>query len=187
MLKILLYLAAANAVLAIPMMLIWRRDFATRGRTSLFSAVLSGVVMYGYGILTFAVAWVDRGALGPLSPAATYAGAALVIIGAAIIFAGRYAYASRARVFGMLEDKLIEQGVYRWSRNPQYFGYTAMMFGAAFAALSAWALLLAMAFAVMVHIHIVGVEEPHLRRVFGKAYETYCARVARYFGRPKSA
>ncbi len=186
MLNILLILAAIVAVLSIPMMMIWRRDFVRQGRTSPFSAASSAVVMYGHGILLFAVAWVDRGALAPVSPATTYAGAAITFLGAAIIFAGRFAYRSRRRVYGMLEDKLIERGIYRWTRNPQYFGYWMMFMGAALASLSAWALLLAMVFAVIIHIHITWVEEPHLRRVFGEAYAVYCARVARYFGLPRS-
>jgi len=182
---ILLLLAAANAVLAIPMMLLWRRDFARLGHVSPFAAAWSGVVMHGHALITFALAWIDRGSMAAPTAATMIMGGALIVAGAGIIGAGRFAYGSQARVYGLLEDKLIESGIYRWTRNPQYFGYWMMFMGAALAGLSGWALALALAFAPAVHLHITLVEEPHLARTFGNDYRAYCARVARYFGPPR--
>lgn len=187
MLDTLLNLALANGVLALALMLAMRRDYARLGRISPLVAFWSGIVMHGHGILTFAVAWVDRSSASASSPMTIYMGAALAALGAAIIFAGRFAYGSRPRVYGLKEDKLIKHGIYRRIRNPQYFGYWKMFLGAALAALSGWAFLLAMVFALFMHFHITRIEEPHLKRVFGEAYEDYCATVARYFWRSRRA
>lgn len=109
-------------------------------------------------------------------------GGVLTFLGGYIIYLGRKAYVSVACVYGLKEDELIERGIYRYSRNPQYFGYWVMFLGASIAAGSGWALLLAVLFAVVMHPYIRLVDESHLRRQFGADYISYCSRAARYMG-----
>jgi protein-S-isoprenylcysteine O-methyltransferase Ste14 len=186
MIEILLGLTALNLAVSIPMALAVKRDFTSLGRVSFPVAIWTGAAMHGHALVTFLLAWHDRGSL-PFGPSWTIIGGWLLIVaGAAIIVAGRAAYASVKRVYGMKEDKLIEHGVYRWSRNPQYFGYWIMFIGAAIAGASVWTLVLAILFAVFVHLYIVLVEEPHLSIIFPDAYRAYCDRVSRYWGIPSS-
>ena len=170
-----------NALISIPFMMQARRDFARHGRWSRVTAAWSGLVMHGQALATAALAVADRGSLWPVSVVSLSAGGVLLVAGASVIAAGRLAYGNQKRVYGLMEDRLIEGGIYRVTRNPQYVGYAAMFFGAAVAGGSGLALASAVLFALTVHIFITRVEEPHLRRAFGEAYTAYCARIRRYF------
>ena len=172
---------AANAFLTAPLALLIKRDFRRLGRASWAAAVWSGIAMHGHALATFAIAWLDRGSLYAPAAWSVAAGGALAGTGLFIIVLGRRAYASRARVYGLREDELIERGVYRRTRNPQYAGYGVMFAGAAIAAGSSLAFVFSGVFALLIHVYITWVEEPHLKRAFGAEYDAYCARVGRYF------
>lgn len=184
---VLLMLAALNALLALPMALLVKRDFARLGRVSRFMAVWTGAAMHGNALVTMALAWIDRGSLGAIGIETLVLGGPIAASGVVIIALGRRAYASFARVYGLKEDELIEHGVYRWSRNPQYVGYALFLFGAAVMGASASALGLSLIFAVFIHFYIVSVEEPHLKQAFGDKYFAYMRRVPRYLGLPRPA
>ena len=171
-----------NALCAIPLARRARRDYARLGRTSLPVAIWSGVVMHGHAAITLALAWLDRGSLAEPTVASLAFGIGIAAIGGGILIAGRRAYGGRARVYGLLEDRLFTEGVYRRSRNPQYVGYWLTLLGAATAGLSLWAFLLALVFAILVHFWVTTVEEPHLRAAFGEDYSRYCASTSRYIG-----
>ena len=183
----LLILAAANAALAVPMAFLVRRDFARLGRVSVAIAVWTGVAMHGNAALVIMLAWIDRGSLGSAGIETIALGGMIAATGASIIALGWRAYASFARVYGLKEDELIERGVYRWSRNPQYVGYAIFLFGAAVMGMSTSAMALTPFFAVFIHFYIVGVEEPHLKKTFADEYLAYMRRVPRYLGLPRPA
>jgi len=184
MVRALLILAAANAALSIPMAMLVKRDFSKCGRVSIPMAVWTGAAMHGNALLLLAIAWFDRGSLGAPSILTSAAGGFFAIAGAALIYLGRSAYADFSRVYGLKEDELIDRGVYRWSRNPQYVGYALFLGGVSLAALSVWAFVLTLSFALFIHCYIVSVEEPLLRAAFGRAYESYLRQTARYFRPP---
>lgn len=164
--------------------LIWirlaREEFSRHGKWSKPTAIASGVLMHGQALASWALAWVDRGSAYAPGVASLALGAVLFLIGAAVIAGGRLAYGSQARVYGLLEDTLIERGVYCRTRNPQYVGYALMFLGTAVAGGSAWAFAAVALFAGFIHLLVTRVEEPHLRDVFGEPYIAYCARVRRY-------
>lgn len=184
---VLLILAAVNAALALPMALLVKRDFARLGRVSMPMALWTGAAMHGNAALVMALAFVDRGSLGATGIETLTLGGVLAASGAVIIALGRKAYADFARVYGLKEDELIEHGVYRWSRNPQYVGYALFLFGVAVMGASASALGVSLLFAVFIHFYIVSVEEPHLKQAFGDEYLAYMRRVPRYLGLPRPA
>ena len=169
-----------NALSAVPMALRARHDFARQGRLSLPVAVWSGVSMHAHAAITFTLAWLDRGSLNEPTPVSLVLGLVIAGIGGGLIVAGRREYASLSRLYGLLEDKLLTTGIYRYSRNPQYVGYWLIMLGAAIVSLSQWTFLLAFGFAPIVHFYVRGVEEPHLRSAFGAQYLAYCNRTPRY-------
>jgi protein-S-isoprenylcysteine O-methyltransferase Ste14 len=79
---------------------------------------------------------------------------------------------------------LVEQGLYRWSRNPIYVAYAAIWLGS-FGLLGHAALLLyAVACIGITHLLLVYWEEPGLRRRFGAEWDGYVRRVPRWIGRP---
>ncbi|WP_428408646.1 methyltransferase family protein [Hyphococcus sp.] len=184
MVRALLIVTAVNAALSIPMAMLVKRDFAERGRVSLPMAVWTGAAMHGNALLLIATAWFDRGSFGDPSEFTVAAGAFFAFAGAMLIYLGRSAYADFSRVYGLKEDELIERGVYRWSRNPQYVGYALFLGGVSLIAMSIWSFSLALLFVLFIHCYIVSVEEPHLRVSFGKAYGAYVKRTARYIGLP---
>ena len=171
----------ANAVLALPMALLVKRDFARLGRVSWPVAIWTGLAMHGHALATFAMAWLDRGSAYDPALWSLLPGGALTVLGAYVIYLGRKAYGNRARVYGLKENELIEHGIYRRSRNPQYLGYWLMFVGASIASGSLLAFLFAVFFALLVHGYITIVEEPHLKRHFAADYTLYCRRVGRYF------
>ena len=182
---VLIGLMVANGVLACLFGVLAKRSFRTRGHLTSIMGIWSGIAMHGHAFMTFAMSWLDRGSLYETRLIATVLGLALMASGIAAIAAGRRAYGDVARVYGLKEDVLIESGIYRWTRNPQYLGYYCLLLGSAVASGSAIAFLFVIIFIILIHAGVVLVEEPHLRQVFGGDYETYMRRVARYLG-PRS-
>ena len=76
--------------------------------------------------------------------------------------------------------KLVVGGLYRYSRNPMYIGVMAILAGESLF-FQSWNLVL---YSILVFIafnlFIMFVEEPRLRRDFGKEYKEYCQRVRRW-------
>lgn len=79
--------------------------------------------------------------------------------------------------------KLVVRGPYRWVRNPMYVGAAVALAGAAmfYRSLALWAFVAG--FLIVTHLFVLLYEEPHLRRVFGPEYETYCHDVHRWLPR----
>lgn len=84
---------------------------------------------------------------------------------------------------GAEKTQLITGGIYKISRNPAFFGFDLVYIGILLTFFH-WALLAVTFVAiVMLHLQIVKVEEPFLRRIFGEEYTAYANTVFRYFGR----
>ena len=75
---------------------------------------------------------------------------------------------------------LVAQGFYRGVRNPMYVAVLSVVIGEAILfrsfLLAGYALLVG----VVVHLFVVFVEEPSLRRQFGESYEAYLRTVPRW-------
>ena len=170
-----------NGGLSIPFGILVKRSFAKNRNLTPFLAMWSGIAMHGHALMTFAIAWISRGTLYEPKYWAVLPGLLVLTVGAYIIYLGRKAYGDQSRVYGLKEDTLITHGIYTRSRNPQYFGYGLMFFGAAITSGSMLAFVFVAVFALMVHVGITKVEEPHLERIFGKSFSNYKKRVGRYF------
>jgi protein-S-isoprenylcysteine O-methyltransferase Ste14 len=81
-------------------------------------------------------------------------------------------------------EQLVITGPYRWTRNPQYVGVTAMLVGEALLLGSrrvpGYAALCALGFDTWVRSY----EEPRLRARFGEDYERYAAATPRWVPSP---
>jgi protein-S-isoprenylcysteine O-methyltransferase Ste14 len=180
LIQLLLIYILANGAASLIFMVLARREFDRQGKWSALTAIASGLVMHGHALATWALAWLDRGGLYAPTIWGLAVGAVLFVGGGYVIYLGRSAYGSQERVYGLLEDELIERGIYKLTRNPQYVGYAAMFVGAGLAAGSGWALLSGALFMLIIHVFITRVEEPHLGVVFGAPYQAYSKRVRRY-------
>jgi protein-S-isoprenylcysteine O-methyltransferase Ste14 len=79
---------------------------------------------------------------------------------------------------------LVIQGPYQWVRNPMYLAVLLVVIGEAILFRSFPLVEYALLVWLIVHLFVVFVEEPSLRRQFGDSYETYLREVPRWFPRP---
>jgi protein-S-isoprenylcysteine O-methyltransferase Ste14 len=110
------------------------------------------------------------------------AGTILILIGITITTIAILNFRTFQRMSGLQTDKLITDGIYAWSRNPQNLGWGLALFGLAIIGRSGLALLLSALFGLAVHLYIVVLEEPYLENIYGEPYRKYRAKTARYFG-----
>ncbi len=80
-------------------------------------------------------------------------------------------------------SRLITTGPFAWSRNPIYFANTMLLTGAGLVFAIGWLVLTAPCAAALTYVLAIRREEAHLAASFGKDWENYAARTARWFGR----
>jgi protein-S-isoprenylcysteine O-methyltransferase Ste14 len=76
---------------------------------------------------------------------------------------------------------LVDEGPYRFGRNPMYLGMVVMMLGAGLSAGVPFVALAALNFVVIVSAVHIPYEEAQMRRAFGGWYSDYAASVRRWF------
>jgi protein-S-isoprenylcysteine O-methyltransferase Ste14 len=111
-------------------------------------------------------------------------GVPLIAAGLALEVGGLASMASFRRMSGMQPDRLITDGAFRLSRNPQNVGVGMILVGAALLGDSWLALLAAAGFWTTFRLY-VGFEEAHLARTFGAEFERYRRLTPRFLGVPR--
>ena len=96
----------------------------------------------------------------------------------------RAASVRRSCWLGSNTPGLHTNGLYRYSRNPQFVGYGLFVFGFLVAWWNALAWIGLLSYIVLAYA-VTLVEEEHLTRTYGDSYRAYCQRVPRYLGIPK--
>ena len=145
------------------------------------------VVLVPYWIARrYGVAPALGGSAGPVSVQA--AGLILLGVGLVLLVSSVARFAGEGR--GTLAPwdpprAFVVRGPYRFVRNPMISGVFMLLFGEAFALLSAYHLGWAFSFVALNLAYIPLVEEPQLRRRFGGAYLEYCRHVRRFVPRLK--
>ena len=76
--------------------------------------------------------------------------------------------------------KLVVRGLYRYTRNPMYVGVLTTILGWTVLFQAGALLAYALIVCVCVNLFVILYEERHLRQLFGKEYDDYCARVGRW-------
>jgi len=84
-------------------------------------------------------------------------------------------------------DKPVTTGVYRFSRNPEYFSMFLQYLGIGISCLSWIFILCAVVWITSFHIQVVQSEEPSLIKKYGDAYKEYMDRTPRWIGIPDTA
>jgi protein-S-isoprenylcysteine O-methyltransferase Ste14 len=82
-------------------------------------------------------------------------------------------------------QRLVVVGFYRYVRNPMYVGFLTGWVGLwiVFGRANSSALTVACVAVLFVALFVRFYEEPHLRKLFGADYETYCRNVPRWLPR----
>ncbi len=78
---------------------------------------------------------------------------------------------------------LVVQGLYRVVRNPMALGFCLIFIGEAVAFDALQILVYAAVLFLVIHLFILFIEEPGLKRRFGESYEAYCQAVPRWLPR----
>ena len=141
-------------------------------------------VWLSYALLAAAViaaAALGTWALGISSLASLAIGLPLIFVGIVIDLAGVVSMGSLARMNGQEPDRLITEGAFRYSRNPQNVGIGMAGIGLALLGDSGLALALVVVSIVVFRAYLV-VEEQHLERVFGEEFRRYKQRTPRWLG-----
>ena len=110
------------------------------------------------------------------------AGWSVVLAGLAVAVAGLRYFQAIGTTFSPTgrAAMLASGGIYGWTRNPMYLGAVVAFLGLAFALGSAWLLILTLLMPIALRKLAIEREEAYLRRRFGTAYDTYCAKVRRW-------
>jgi protein-S-isoprenylcysteine O-methyltransferase Ste14 len=172
-----------------------RRDYAEQGKLSRLSSFLQVTVFVlhaqlftcsywdlsliradGYFSISY---WLKNAPEFSSSFTSLVFGSCLAITGIIILGLGFKGFKSFARIDGQRVDRLISEGIYRFTRNPQIIGYGLIVLSVPFIWNSLLALIAALVYWVGVR-RMVMVEEEHLHRVFGQEYGEYCKRTPRY-------
>jgi len=114
---------------------------------------------------------------------AAVAGALLMVLGAALVASCLLAFVIRGQGTPAPFDPpelVVAVGPYKYVRNPMYLGAWMLLAGAGLYLRSGSMLLFAMAWILVVHVFVVTLEEPGLRRRFGATYGEYCREVHRW-------
>lgn len=80
---------------------------------------------------------------------------------------------------GAPPERLVQSGVYAWTRNPMYLGHIIYMLGVALTFQSWFAAAIAIARSVWFHLRVLK-DERGLAHRFGEPYVSYTRRVKRW-------
>jgi len=86
----------------------------------------------------------------------------------------------------MPTEKLVARGFYQFIRNPVYAGLFLILFGEAMLFMSTVLLGYSLLWLLVLNLIVVFIEEPSLKRRFGKSYDEYHKFVPRWIPRLKS-
>lgn len=117
--------------------------------------------------------------------AALIGGSVMVGVGVVVMLAGMIEFRSIRSISGLDTSEFVATGIYRWSRNPQYFGWFLVLLGISLIGGSGLALLYTMIAIILFHLYVTRMEEPYLEHIFGEKYLLYKKRTPRYIGLPK--
>jgi protein-S-isoprenylcysteine O-methyltransferase Ste14 len=76
-------------------------------------------------------------------------------------------------------DRIVDQGIYRWVRNPMYLGHL-IYFAGVVLVLGSWIAAAVFLFHIAWFHRRVREDERHLEALFGEPYRDYCRRVKRW-------
>lgn len=182
---------ASILAVAVRTLVLWRRTGHTGHRLSPSGASAASLVIHlfmGLGVLATSVAapLADLAGLDILTlldqPWLRLFGVILASLGVLGTFTAQLAMGNAWRV-GVAEDEhteLVTTGPFRLVRNPVFTAIVTAFAGMTLAVPNVIALAGLGAFTLGVQLQVRRVEEPHLRREHGQAYERYAAGVGRF-------
>jgi len=84
-------------------------------------------------------------------------------------------------IMGEEPKKMVSLGLYKYSRNPMYLGVLTVVLGEALFYQRTILLHYLLFLFILFHLVVIMIEEPHLKKKFGKDYEQYRKQTRRWF------
>lgn len=139
------------------------------------------------GLAVGALMW-GMSRIGPILdfPWAVRASAAVVLalLGGAISVAGVVSFSRARTTVNPLKPEtataLVASGIYRWTRNPMYLGFSMALLGWGVFLASPWGVLGPVIFVLYMNRFQIAPEERALEKLFGSSYLAYQSRVRRW-------
>ena len=159
-----------------------RREYKQHGKLTWFGAVVH-VFLYAFHGMFCGTLVMGADAAHPPGRL-LWLGVPLMVIGLGITLYAMGLFRKFSRWMGSDTPGLKTNGLYRFSRNPQFVGYGLLILGFFLAWWNSLAWIGLMTYAALAYA-VTLIEEEHLVRVYGDSYREYCQRVPRYLGLPK--
>lgn len=166
------------------------RSSTTRRTSALRAKSLLNAVLF-FGVFMVLLPWLADRLLPARLPVPrslrSWPAGALAVAGIAAWLACLETFSRAGRGTPLLVDaprQLVTSGLFRWMRNPIMAAELAVIWAIALYVASAGVALYAAAITGLAHVLVVHVEEPELRKRFGRQYEAYASSVPRWLPRP---
>jgi protein-S-isoprenylcysteine O-methyltransferase Ste14 len=154
--------------------------------TSMRALVYTGLFVWLWGWVALSLRPYDGRLGGPLGPWAAPLGWSVTAAGAALAASCIWTFILRGQGTPAPFDaprQVVAAGPYRFVRNPMYLGGFLVLCGFGLVERSGAIVIFAAIWLLVVHLAVIGLEEPDLRRKFGASYEDYRREVPRWVPR----
>lgn len=155
-----------------------RKAYREKGRLTAMDTFLEVLIFFLHGMLSYS--FTPPGTPPPPHRILVTAGWAIFILGIALTLVAIGGLGWR-RSLGQKVSHLKQEGLYRYTRNPQILFYSLVVAGYALIQVSWYGLAWVALYAIIAQM-MVATEEEHLLQVYGDEYRQYCHAVPRYIG-----
>ena len=135
------------------------------------------------GIAMSAIAWLTPTIEIARNPR-LLAGVAVIVLGLLVVIQGARTFWRNKTTINPVElakaSTLVTTGVFRFSRNPMYVGFTCVLIGWVMCLAAPWALVGPLVFVLFINRFQIAPEERMMHAKFGKAYDDYRTQVRRW-------
>jgi len=157
--------------------------------TAMRALVYMSLFVWLWGWVALSLRPYDARLGGALGPWAVPLGWAAIALGATLAASCAWVFIQRGQGTPAPFDaprRVVAAGPYRFVRNPMYLGGFLVLCGFGLVERSGAIVLFSALWLLVVHIAVVFLEEPDLRRKFGSSYEDYRRAVPRWLPRRRA-
>ncbi|HEV3076246.1 MAG TPA: isoprenylcysteine carboxylmethyltransferase family protein [Thermoanaerobaculia bacterium] len=154
--------------------------------TAMRALVYTSLFVWLWGWVALSLRPYDERLGGALRPWAVLLGWAVMAVGAALAASCVWTFVRRGQGTPAPFDaprQVVAAGPYRFVRNPMYLGGFLVLCGFGLVERSGAIVIFSALWLLVVHLAVVFLEEPDLRRKFGSTYEDYRRTVPRWLPR----
>jgi len=167
-------------VLEIIMIYYVRKQYEEENKLNLCGSIVHVLIYAAHGHVFCISCWNNLTSPPPMNKFSTIgfviAGIGLILVLYSMDFFCNFGTWAGSNVSGLRTN-----GIYSYTRNPQFVFYAIFLIGFAIPWWNRYAVLGLFAYCILVFV-MVRIEEKHLTKIFGAEYLEYCQRVPRFIG-----